>query len=105
MKVLVVRPSQNPSVEEIGEELEDMQQVVGGYIEEVMPWEDDVALVCNEEGKTLGLPSNRVISGEDGQMLDIIAGTFFLCYAPAKSEKYLSLPEHLIEKYHRKFTR
>ena len=104
MKALVIRPLQNPVVEEIGESLEDLQAVVGGYIQEIMPWDDDVALVCNEEGKINGLPLNRRIKSDEGQTLDIIAGTFFLCYSPMESENFLSLPEPLIEKYTRLFT-
>ena len=34
-----------------------MQEVVGGDIEEYMPYDDDVAIICNEEGKMRGLPA------------------------------------------------
>ena len=104
MKVIVVRPYRQPTVENIGETLEDLQRIVGGYIQEVMPWDDEVALVCNEEGKLMGLPLNRPLCDEDGQIVDYIAGTFFLAYAPWESESYLSMPEDLTEKYVRLFT-
>ena len=99
MRVLVVRPGENPVVEEIGDELRDMQTIVGGYIESIMPWEDPVALICNEEGKINGLPLNRRLRDDDGRLIDIIAGTFFLCYAPPESENFLSLPDELIKKF------
>lgn len=35
--------------------MEAMQVVVGGDIEEYMPFEDEVAIICNEEGKVNGL--------------------------------------------------
>ena len=41
-----------------------MQAVVGGNIEEYMPFEDEVAIVCHEEGKLIGLPPNRAIYAE-----------------------------------------
>lgn len=67
------------------------------------PREDDIAIVCNEEGKMNRMPLNRAITDEEGQMLDIIAGPFFICYAPLESETFESLPPDLEEKYHKKF--
>ena len=80
-----------------------MQKLVVGLIEEYMPFEDDVAIICNDEGKMNGMPLNRAITGEDGQLMDIIAGPFFIAYAPVESEKFLSMPEELEEKYTEKF--
>jgi len=41
--------------------LEDLQAMVGGYIQEApMPRGQDIAtIICNEEGKLMGLPMNR----------------------------------------------
>ena len=33
-----------------------MQAIVGGQIQALYPWEDSVALICNDEGKLLRLP-------------------------------------------------
>ena len=52
MKVLVVEPLKECYAKEIGG-LEEMQALVGGYIQAVYPFEDPVAVVCNEEGKNL----------------------------------------------------
>ena len=103
IKVLLVKPMEKAKVVEITDSLESMQQIVGGWIEEYMPFEDDVALICNDEGKMMGLPLNRAIIGEDGKVQDIIAGTFFICHAPIDSEKFLSLPNDLLKKYEAKF--
>ena len=35
--------------------------------------------------------------------MDIIAGPFFIAYAPIESESFLSLPKDLEEKYMKKF--
>ena len=70
IRVLKVAPGKAPEAVAIPNTLEAMQQMVGGYIE-VIPLED-VCLVCNEEGKLMGLPGSRRLGD------DIIAGTFFL---------------------------
>ena len=102
--VLLVEPGKKPAVKEIGSSLEAMQAVVGGDIEEYMPFEDEVAIICNEEGKLNGLPLNRAIYDEKShQMLDIVAGTFFIAYAPIDSEKFKSLPKEMADKYTRRF--
>lgn len=103
MKVLLVKPGEYAREAEIGSRLEDMQHAVGGWIEEYMPFDDDVALVCNEEGKLHGLDLNRAIYSDDGQIMDIIAGDFFVCYAPIESESFQSLPDNLMDKYEKKF--
>ena len=104
MKVIVVRPGYDPVVEKIEDTLEAMQTIVGGYIEAVYPFEDYVALLCNEESKLNGMPPNRCLFNDDGDVLDIIFGTFFLCGAPADAEDFTSIPDDLIEKYIKKFS-
>ena len=99
IEVIYIKPSKEAEVIRIDRNLETMQQLVGGYIEEYMPFEDDVALICNEEGKMLGLDLNRGIKGENGDLQDIICGNFFICYAPIESEEFLSMPKDLKQKY------
>ena len=48
MRILIVEPDRHPRMAEIPHSLEAMQQIVGGYIEITYPWEDPVALVCDE---------------------------------------------------------
>ena len=64
ISVLLVEPNKYPKMIEIDDTLESMQEVVGGDIEEYMPFEDEVAIVCHEEGKLIGLPPNRAIYAE-----------------------------------------
>ena len=103
INVIYVEPGEMARTIEMEDELAEMQKLVGGYIEEYMPFEDDVAIICNDEGKMNGLPLNRAVTGEDGQVMDIIAGPFFIAYAPIESEKFLSLPEELEAKYKERF--
>ena len=103
IRVIVCRVDERAEVIEIDDKLEAMQEVVGGLIQEYMPWEDEVAIICNEEGKMMGLPLNRGIRSDEGQLQDIIAGDFFICYAPIESERFLSMPPELEAKYKEKF--
>ena len=64
ISVLLVEPNKYPKMIEIDDTLEAMQGVVGGDIEEYMPFEDEVAIICNEEGKVNGLTPNRAVYGE-----------------------------------------
>ena len=104
ISVLLVEPNKYPKMIEIGDTLEAMQAVVGGDIEEYMPFEDEVAIICNEEGKVNGLTPNRAVYEENSrEMQDIICGKFFVVYAPFEVEKFQSLPPDLAEKYREKF--
>lgn len=207
ISVILVEPGRYPKLIEIEDTLEAMQSLVEGDIEEYMPFEDEVAIICNDEGKMNGLPLNRAVysepeyvemsypqlkahfrqaekernhttgyivftadsfdkpyteeqrtyvvssnnkafiegmggysiyassldgsdkcvrleaymadehGGKDGwkiekcyvkddsnrEMLDIIAGKFFIAYAPIESEKFLSMPKELARKYEEKF--
>ena len=104
MKVLVIEVGQQPMVKEIEGSLRSMQEIVGGYIQPVYPWREEVALVCNEEGKINGLALNRPLLDDRGQLVDIIAGTFFICSAPIDSESFQSLTDEQIERYSKLFS-
>ena len=104
ISVLLVEPNKYPKMIEIDDTLEAMQAVVGGDIEEYMPFEDEVAIICNEEGKVNGLTPNRAVYEENSrEMLDIICGKFFVAYAPFEAERFQSLPPDLAEEYREKF--
>lgn len=78
MTVVLVEPNKESRVTKIDNTLKAMQETVGGYIEAVYPYEDNVAIICNEYGKITGLPLNRALKDEDGNVYDIIAGTFLV---------------------------
>ena len=99
--VLKVEPEKKPELIAMDNNLEAMQAIVGGYIEMIMPFSDEVALVCNEDGKLEGLPLNRALCDEeDGSIQDIIAGTFFIALAPSDSDDFASLSPELAQKYY-----
>ena len=78
-RVVLVEPGKAAEITEMELSLKNMQKTVGGLIQAVYPWEDKVALVCNDEGKLLGLPPNRALEDENGDIYDIVHGTFFIC--------------------------
>ena len=78
MNVLMVEPGKAPYETQIGNDLQSMQALVGGYIQAVYPFEQPVALVCRESGKLDGLPLNRALRDADGDIYDIVAGNFFI---------------------------
>ena len=91
MRVVIVEPEKKAYVKEIEPGLESMQQIVGGCIQIIYPFPEQIALVCHDEGKLLGLPLNRGLRDESGELYDIISGTFFLCGAPPDSDELVSL--------------
>lgn len=104
MKILRGDPGLHPQEAEINGSLESMQNLVGGLIQVIYPFEDaEVALVCNEEGKLLGLPLNRALRDENGAIYDVVAGPFFLCSASRDSETFGSLSEDQVREYMERF--
>lgn len=104
MKILVIEPLKLPYAKEINGSLECMQQIVGGLIQAIYPFDNpEIALICNDEGKLMGSPPNRALLDKDGNIIDIIVGTFFLCSAPADGENFESLSNEYIEQYTERF--
>ena len=101
MRVLVVEPGRRPMVKEIETGLEPLQKAVGGLIEAVYPFEEPVAIVCNEEGKLLELPLNRALLDENGNVYDIIAGTFLV--VGLTEDNFGSLDDALLEQFRTRF--
>jgi hypothetical protein len=97
IKVVLVKPMQKPEIVEIGTSLEALQQAVNGMIEEIMPFDEEVAIVVNEEGKIDGLPLNRALKNKKGSLINIIAGDFFIC--SAKGENFTSLTDEQAQRY------
>lgn len=101
MNVLMIEPGKAPYVTDIGNNLHSMQQAVGGHIQAVYPYEEAVVLICNEEGKLDGLPLNRALRDEDGDIYDVVAGNFFL--AGIGEDDFIDLPDELVEQFTEQF--
>ena len=94
LRILMVEPHKAPYEASVPHELFAMQQTVGGLIEVVRNG-DGTLLVCNEEGKLLGMEGNRRIPG------DVLAGPFFV--VGDAGETFRSLTEEELERYRERF--
>ena len=101
MKVLMVEPGEIPYKADIEPGLRSLQAAVGGNIQAVYPYEDPVALICNEDGKFMGLPLNRALRDDTGEIYDIIAGNFII--TGLGEESFSDLSPDLMEKYKEQF--
>ncbi len=103
MRVLVVEPEHRPEPREIDGSLKAMQGIVGGSIQSTYPFDEPVALVRSGRDNFSDLPANRGLRDKDGQLCDIVCGTFFLCGAPADSNHFTSLTPEQIKRYQERF--
>ena len=94
IRVLKFEPGKAPKEVTMPNTLEAFQSAVGGYIE-TLGLDGDAVLVCNEEGKLMGLSANRRVGG------DTIAGTFLI--AGSADGEFCSLPVEDTAHYARQF--
>ncbi|MFN6432218.1 hypothetical protein EUCA11A_40920 [Eubacterium callanderi] len=78
INVLYIRAGESPRAVTIPNNLKSMQKLVGGNIERYALPTDDAVIICNDEGKISGLPLNRGIFIDNSELIDIIAGDFFI---------------------------
>lgn len=95
--VILCEPGKKATIVEINNELEGLQRAVKGDIEAFYPFEEQVCIVCNEEGKFNGMSPSRAIYGEDGKMLDIVFGPFFIC--DCSGQNFGSLSQEQLKRY------
>ena len=94
IKCLLVEPYELPKEIIIDNTLEAKQKIVGGDIECVyLQNNDDVVLICNEEGKINGMKLNREIG------YDIIAGPFLVVGDDYENGEFKSLTSNQLLKY------
>ena len=101
IRVLLVEPLERPRLVEVEHTLENLQELVGGSIQAVYPWDDPVGLVCDDDGKFKGYVPNRALVDDDGNPYDIIVGTFFIC--GLGRENFASISDELAERFTERF--
>lgn len=98
MKAIIVEPDARPRVADIQSDLETLQEIVGGYIQVIYPFEDSVGIICNEEGKLLlGLQLNRALRDDNGEIFDILCGTFLV--VGLSEDDFIDLTDEQVDKY------
>ena len=101
IKVLMVEPGKNPKVTTLQNDLDSLQKAVSigadyqGLIE-IVPLGNGDCILCNEEGKLIGLDGNRRIGN------DIIVGVFYIMSENEEGE-LVSLSEKKIKFYEKRF--
>ena len=102
IRVLRVAPFTAPEVCVLDNRLRALQEAVSieanyvGLIEVIDLEDERACLICNEEGKLIGLPLNRWIGH------DIIAGVFYVI-GQDENRNFTSLSEEQIAYYKKKF--
>ena len=97
IKVLIVEPQIKPYVAIIDNDLKTFQNLVGGLIESV-PLSETTSIICNEEGKLIGLPPNRRLDN------DILVGRF-LIVGNDQSEHFSSISQKDISTFAEHFSK
>lgn len=101
IRILMVEPGKHPRAVTIGNDLDSLQKAVSigcerkGLIE-IVGIEDRVCILCNEEGKLLGLEGNRRLGS------DIITGVFYVVGENGRGD-LISLTDKQMEKYRKRF--
>lgn len=95
--VVACYPGESAKIITIGHTLDSMKEFVNGFIQAIYPFEDNVAIVCNEEGKIRCLEPNRALYDEEGKIYDVIAGPFFIC--GIGEDDFISLTQEQQEQY------
>jgi len=101
--VVMVEPGKLAREMDIGTDLYDLQQAVGGGFIEPVYWWPGVCAVVNDEGKLNGMLPNRALYDDDGRIEDIIFGPFFIC--DCSTENFKSLSEEQVKHFKEMFYR
>ena len=97
IRVLMVEPMTSPKLVTLQNDLDSLQKAVSigapdqGLIE-LVPLEDNILILCNEEGKLIGLEPNRRLGK------DILCGVFYIV-AEDEEGNLVSLTPAQMDKY------
>ena len=97
MRVIMMEVLKPAEVKEIDGSLEGMQSIVGGSIELYCPFEEEVGIIVNEEGKLFGLPENRIVSIND-KIVDVLCGPAFIVNLDSEDGNFADLTDEQIER-------
>ncbi len=101
LTALLINPQEQPKEIECNNTTKTLQGLVKGSIEVLPSADNDVLFIMNEEGKLHGLPKNRAIYDTNGELADIILGSFLV--VGSNEDEFCSLTPAQIEKYSKHF--
>ena len=99
IKVLLVEPFNKPKIITIENNYQAISEIICGDADEYMPFEDDVFLLCNADGKRLSLSASHTVTDTETGKTELIYGSFILIGAGEFDDEYHSLDDDLIDKY------
>lgn len=104
IKAILVKTNSKPEIIEFNHSLKTMQELVGGNIEMIQLYDDDVDIVINEEGKLLKLGLNKFIV-HNGNIIDALVGDILIVGVNNKNGSTISIPKEKIPFYMELFNR
>lgn len=105
IKVLLVESFNKPKIITIENNYQAISEIICGDADEYMPFEDDVALLCNADGKRLSLSASHTVTDIETGKTELIYGTFILVGTSGFDGEYHSLDDNLIDKYMNLFSK
>lgn len=97
MRVIRIDTAHRIYWDDLPNTLEALQQAVGGYIE-VVPLNEQLCVICNEDGKLLGLPPVAFMPARR----DVLCGPLIICrttpdgeFTDAEEDDLYTIGEHL----------
>ena len=102
MKVLMVEPGKSPPMRlKLRAGWNPCRQPLAEIFRQLYPFDDLVGLICNDEGKLIGLPLNRALYDDEGPFVRYCSRQFLI--VGLGEEDFTDLPADLIEKYTERF--
>ena len=94
MLAVVKRCGKAAEITHISGELGELQDIVGGLIEP-LALDGDTDIICNDEGKILGMPVNVVLGegprGDEPDIVDILCGDIVIVGCDREKGEFVSL--------------
>lgn len=93
IKVVVIEVGKAAAVKTVKNELEALQSLVGGYVEETYPLEDEsICVLCDEEGRLKGKSLSAIVNRTT------FCGTIVFMGVDDEEGEWTSLTEEQIDK-------
>jgi hypothetical protein len=92
IEIIMFEVGKDPRLMEVGRELRDFQELIGGGYVEAVTLADGTCLWCDERGKLKELPPNRIVP----ELGDVVCGPFFLTGGADDEGETLSVPRAVV---------
>ena len=97
----VVEPGKKPEKIELSGGTDEINDLIGGEINILRPFDEDVAILCSVGREAAAFPLNRALYGEDHKVDEVIRGTFLI--VGISDDSFTALSEEQMGKYGKLF--